>query len=395
MKARTRTLIAAALVLGIASGPVVAHAAPAPAPAGAAAPLVSTPPNAAALERAIAGLGAQNKDATAALVRVGGTSGGWRGSSGVADIVTGRAAVEQGRFRAGSVTKTFTSAVVLQLAAEGRVDLDRPVRWYLPGTVPDAYGTVTVRHLLDYTSGIPAADGPGDSFEAQWEHRFDVTDPHDQLANAFAKKPEFAPGTAQHYLNIGYTVLGVLIETVTGSSYEDAVARRILKPLGLHQTSFPARTQTKIHGPHNRGYQAMARADGSGELRDVTEWNSSDRWAAGDIISTTADLERFTVALFSGRVVPKDRLEEMFTVPAVKDFVSGKDAVLSAGLSRIVLPDGTVAWGKSGGRHGYNTAIGATRDLSRTLVYSVNSTNAKGEDTNPVALGIVMAAFAR
>ncbi|MCX4957780.1 serine hydrolase domain-containing protein [Streptomyces virginiae] len=394
MKARTRTLIAAALVLGIASGPVVAHAAPVPVPAGVTAPLVPAPPNAVVLERAIAGPGAGHRDATAALVRVGGTSGSWRGSSGVADIVTGRAAVEEGRFRAGSVTKAFTAAVVLQLAAEGRVDLDRPVRWYLPGTVPDSYGAVTVRQLLNHTSGIPAADGPGDSFEAQWEHRFDVTDPHDQIADALAKEREFAPGTAQHYLNINYTVLGVLVEKVTGTSYEEAVGRRILRPLGLRQTSFPSRTQTRIHGPHNRGYQAIARADGSRELRDVTEWNSSDRWAAGDIISTTADLERFTKALFSGRVVPAAQLEEMFTVPAVKNIADGKDATMTAGLSRVVLPDGTVAWGKSGGRHGYNTGIGATRDLSRTVVYSVNSTNAKGEDTNPVVQGIVMAAFA-
>jgi D-alanyl-D-alanine carboxypeptidase len=87
-------------------------------------------------------------------------------------------------------------------------------------------------------------------------------------------------------------------------------------------------------------------------------------------------------------------LEEMFTVPEVKDFVSGKDASLTAGLSRMALPDGTVAWGKTGSRHGYNTVMGATRDLSRTLVYSVNSTNAKGQEMNPVALGIIMAAFA-
>ncbi|MEU9083685.1 serine hydrolase domain-containing protein [Streptomyces sp. NPDC048357] len=401
MNARTRTLIAAALVLGIASGPAVAHAAPAAAPAPApvssarVAPQISTPPDAAALEKAIAGLGPEHRDATAALVRVGGRSGAWQGSSGVADVRTGRAALEQGRFRAGSVTKTFTSAVVLQLVAEGRLDLNRPVRQYLPGTVPEGYGKVTVRQLLDHTSGIPAADGPGDGFEEQWEHRFDVTDPHDQLTNAFAKKREFAPGSSQHYLNINYTVLGVLIEKVTGTSYEEAVTRRILKPLGLRQTSFPARTQTKIHGPHNRGYQATVAADGSRELRDVTEWNSSDRWAAGDIISTTADLERFTIALFSGRIVPGAQLEEMFTVPAVKDFVSGKDAAMTAGMSKIVLPDGTVAWGKTGGRHGYNTAIGGTRDLSRTLVYSVNATDAKGQDMNKVAFGIVMAAFAR
>ncbi|MFB6821758.1 serine hydrolase domain-containing protein [Streptomyces virginiae] len=395
MKARTRMLIAAALVLGVASGPVVAHAAPVPVRAGVTAPVVSAPPNAAALERAIAGLGAEHRDATAALVRIGGTSGSWRGGSGVADVVTGRAAVEEGRFRAGSVTKTFTAAVVLQLAAEGRVDLDRPVRRYLPGTVPDSYGAVTVRQLLDHTSGIPAADGPGDSFEAQWEHRFDVTDPHDQIADALAKPREFAPGTAQHYLNINYTVLGVLVEKVTGTSYEEAVGRRILRPLGLRQTSFPSRTQTRIHGPHNRGYQAIARADGSRELRDVTEWNSSDRWAAGDIVSTTADLERFTTALFGGRVVPAAQLEEMFTVPAVKTFGKEEAATMTAGLSRIALPDGTVLWGKSGGRHGYNTGMGATRDLSRTVVYSVNSTNAKGEETNPVVMGIVMAAFAR
>ncbi|WP_405488336.1 serine hydrolase domain-containing protein [Streptomyces sp. NBC_00096] len=406
MNATTRTLIATALLLGVAAEPAVAQTAPARAqaqvvpvtasvPAREPGPLVSTPPNAAALRKAIAGLGARHGEATAALVRVGGTSGSWQGSSGVADIRSGRDAIEDARFRAGSVTKTFTAAVVLQLAAEGRVDLDRPVRRYLPGPVPEAYGAVTVRQLLDHTSGIPAADGPGDSFEAQWEHRFDVTDPHDQIAEAVAKSPEFAPGTAQHYLNINYTVLGVLIEKVTGTTYEKAVAARVLKPLGLRDTSFPGRFQTRIPGPHNHGYQAVARADGSTGLRDVTEWNSSDRWAAGDIISTTADLERFTVALFSGRLVPKAQLEEMFTVPSVKDFATGKDATLTAGMSRIVLPDGTVAWGKTGGRYGYNTAIGGTRDLSRTLVYSVNSTDAKGQDMNPVALGIVMAAFAK
>nr|WSX49527.1 beta-lactamase family protein [Streptomyces sp. NBC_00974] len=405
MNATTRTLIAAALVMGIASGPatLAAHAAPTvPSaaagpvrPASPLGPVVSTPPNAAALERAIAGLGAGHEEATAALVRVGGTSGSWRGASGVADIRSGRDAIEDGRFRAGSVTKTFTAAVVLQLVAEGKVDLDRPVRQYLPGTVPPAYGAVMVRQLLDHTSGIPAADGPGDSFEAQWDHRFDVTDPRDQIAEAVAKSPEFAPGAAQHYLNINYTVLGVLIEKVTGTTYEKAVGARVLKPLGLRDTSFPGRFQTRVPGPHNHGYQAVTGADGTTELRDVTEWNSSDRWAAGDIISTTADLERFTVALFSGRIVPKAQLEEMFTVPGVKDFTTGKDATLTAGMSRLVLPDGTVAWGKTGGRYGYTSAIGGTRDLSRTLVYSVNSTDAKGQDMNPVALGIVMAAFAK
>ncbi|MBW5482814.1 serine hydrolase domain-containing protein [Streptomyces bambusae] len=399
MNARTRTLLATALVLGVAAGPEVAHAAPAPAPAAVAAagsavrsaegPIVASPPDAAALQQALSGVGAQHEDATAALVRVGGTSGSWRGSAGVADIRTGREAIEQGRFRAGSVTKTFTAAVVLQLAAEGKVDLNRPVQQYLPGLLPDTFRPVAVRHLLNYTSGIKSPDGP-DTFEEEYAQRFDVLDPREMIANAVAKGPESEPGEKQHYQNINYTILGVLIEELTGQSYEKAVGDRVLKPLGLHHTSFPGRHRTGIPGPHNRGYQAVG--DG---LVDVTEWNSSSRWAAGDIISTTADLERFTVALFSGCVVPKPQLEEMFTVPDVKDFTTGKPAQLTAGMSRIVLPDGTEAWGKSGGRYGYNTGMGATRDLSRTLVYSVNSTDAKGPGMNPVALRIVQAAFKR
>ncbi|MFD6873119.1 MULTISPECIES: serine hydrolase domain-containing protein [unclassified Streptomyces] len=400
MNATTRTLIAAALVMGIASGPAVAaHAATTPAPsvvsAAADRPVFSTPPDAAALERAIAGLGAQHEHATAALVRVGGTSGEWRGASGVADVRTGRPAITDGRFRAGSVTKTFTSAVVLQLAAEGRLRLDGTVQEYLPGLLPGSFKPVTVRQLLNYTSGIRPADHPGDTFEAAYAHRFDVEDPRAMIANAVAKGPEFDPGTKQHYLNIDYTVLGVLIEKVTGTSYEKAVTARILKPLGLRDTSLPSRTQTRIPGAHNRGYQAVPLPDGGRKLVDVSVWGSSWEWAAGDLISTTADLERFTKALFGGRLVPKAQLEEMFTVPAVTDFETGRPAELTAGMKRFVLPGGKEAWGKTGGRHGYNTVIGGTRDLSRTLVYSVNSTDAKGRNMNKVAEAIVYAAFAK
>ncbi|MFF4368792.1 serine hydrolase domain-containing protein [Streptomyces sp. NPDC001594] len=399
MKARTRTLVAAALVLGIAAGPVAAaQAAPAPAPAAAPAPVPSpvftAPPDAAALRKAIAGVGPQSKDATAALVRVGGTSGSWRGSAGVADIGSGRAAVEDARFRAGSVTKTFTAAVVLQLAAEGKVDLDRPVQDYLPGLLP-GFEPVKVRQLLNHTSGLRSADGPGDAFEDEYAHRFDLVDPHALIANAVAKGPEFRPGEKQRYSNIHYTVLGVLIEKLTGTTYEKAVGERIIKPLGLRHTSFPSRTQNRIPGPYNRGYQAVPEADGSRRLVDVSDWNSSSNWAAGDLISTTADLERFTVALFGGRVVPKAQLEEMFTVPDVPDAETGGHAVQTAGMKEFVLPDGTKLYGKTGSRYGYSTVIGGTRDLSRTLVYSVNSTDAKGRDMNAVAYGIIGAAFAK
>ncbi|MFJ1668223.1 serine hydrolase domain-containing protein [Streptomyces bottropensis] len=392
MKRATRSLLAAVFVLGVVTGPA-ALPATASSSGGAGAvtvPSRTDPVTAAALEAAVAGLPAA--DATAALVRVGGTDGVWRGSSGVHDLTTGRAADPHARFRVGSVTKVFTAAVVLQLAAEGKVDLDRSVRAYLPELIPASYGGVTVRQLLDHTHGIPAADFPGTTVEEWYANRFRVHDPEAMVRSATAKEREFAPGERQHYLNIGYTIAGLLVERVTGDSYERQVTRRVLRPLGLRDTYLPG-ADPRIVGPHNHGYQRMTLDDGTTGLRDVSVWGVTDTWAAGDIVSTTADLERFTQALFGGRIVPRGPLlEEMFTVPKVTAFPGGKPAEYAVGLARKVL-GGREVWGKTGGRWGYNAAIASTRDGSRTLVHSVNSTDAKGRDVSRVALAVMVAAY--
>ncbi|MFG2808945.1 serine hydrolase domain-containing protein [Streptomyces massasporeus] len=391
MKTRTGLLTAALLVAGIAAGPsVLPAAASAPAAPPAARSATGQSPNA-ALEAAIAGL--PGTDATAALVRVGGKEGTWHGSSGVHDLRTGRPADPAARFRAGSVTKVFTAAVVLQLAEEGRLDLDRSARSYLPDLIPASYKGVTVRQLLDHTHGIPAPDFPGTTVEEAYADRFRVYDPRDMVRSATSKRPEFAPGERQHYLNVGYTVAGLLIERVTHDSYERQVTRRVLGPLGLRDTCFPG-TNPRINGPHNHGYQTMRLDDGTTGLRDVTVWGATDAWAAGNIISTTADLETFTRALFRGRIVRGPLLEEMFTLPEVTDFRTGEPAAYSVGLSMKVL-GGREVWGKTGGRWGYNAAIASTRDGSRTLVYSVNSTDAKGQDMNRTAEKIMVAAYGR
>ncbi|MFF6781165.1 serine hydrolase [Streptomyces sp. NPDC012510] len=390
MKGTTRTLLAAALVLGVAAGPAVLPASAAGGTASLRSQSQPDPDPAAALRAAIAGL--PSADATAALVRVGGSEGVWRGSSGVHDLTTGRAADPNGRFRAGSVTKVFTAAVVLRLAAEGKVDLDRSARSYLPELVPASYGGVTVRQLLNHTHGIPAPDFPWTTVEGAYANRFRIHDPEEMVRSATAKEREFAPGEQQHYLNIGYTIAGLIVERVTGDSYEDQVARHVLRPLGLRDTYFPG-TDPRIVGPHNHGYQRMTLDDGTTGLRDVTVWGVTDGWAAGDIVSTTADLERFTKALFRGRVVPRGPvLEEMFTVPEVTDHKTGRPAEYAVGLARTVL-GGREVWGKTGGRWGYNSAIASTRDGSRTLVYSVNSTDAKGSTANEVAMNLVVAAY--
>ncbi|MEU4486101.1 serine hydrolase domain-containing protein [Streptomyces purpurascens] len=383
---RTR-LLAAVLVAGV----VVAGPSVVPAAASGPAAVVSAQSPDTALETAIAGL--PTADATAALVRVGGVEGVWRGSSGVHDLETNRPADPAARFRAGSVTKVFTAAVALQLASEGRLDLDRSARSYLPELIPASYAGVTVRQLLNHTHGIPAPDFPGTTVEEAYANRFQIHDPRDMVRSATSKAPEFAPGERQHYLNIGYTIAGLIIERVTDDSYERQVARRVLKPLGLCDTYFPG-ANPRIVGPHNHGYQRMRLDDGTVGLRDVSVWGSTDGWAAGDIVSTTADLERFTQALFQGRVVRGPLLDEMFTLPKVTDSKTGKPAAYSVGLSMKVL-GGREVWGKTGGRWGYNAAIAGTRGGSRTLVYSVNSTDAKGQDMNKVAETIMVATYGR
>ncbi|MGP3939113.1 serine hydrolase domain-containing protein [Streptomyces sp. 6N106] len=384
MQSTRRTLLAAALVLGVAAGP----AAP-PALAATSSAADRTRSGIPALEAAIAGL--PTRDATAALVRVGGSEGVWRGSSGVHDLRTNRPADPAGRFRAGSVTKVFTAAVALQLATEGTLDLDRSARSYLPELIPASYGKVTVRQLLNHTHGIPAPDFPGDTVEEWYADRFRIHDPEDMVRSATSKNREFRPGEKQHYLNIGYTIAALIVERVSGDAYEHQVARRVLKPLGLRDTYLPG-ADPRILGPHNHGYQTMRLDDGTTGLRDVSVWGATDGWAAGDIISTTADLERFTKALFRGHVVRGPLLREMFTLPKVADWGTGDPAAYAVGLSMKKL-GGREVWGKTGGRWGYNTGIASTRDGSRTLVYSVNSTDAKGQGMNEVARNIMVAAY--
>ncbi|MFF0512375.1 serine hydrolase domain-containing protein [Streptomyces sp. NPDC004250] len=388
MRARTSTVLAASLALALAAGPLAAPAFAAPPASNASA--TSAPGHGtdvldeAALRAAVHAV--PNQYATAALVRVGATGETWRGSGGVRDLAGERPALVNARFRAGSVTKVVTAATVLRLAAEGRVDLDAPVQRYLPGLFTPQFRPIGVRQLLNHTSGIQAGDGLGDDFAEAYAHRFDTLTPQRVAQSAIAKGPEFDPGTRQHYLNINYTVLGLLIEKVTGRTYAAEATRLVLRPAGMRDTYFPG-TDPRIRGPHNRGYQKVEGPDGTTKLVDVTEWNQADRWAAGDMISTTADLERLLTELFSERIVPQPQLEEMFTTPA-----GLPEATRSAGLEYKKVGD-QILWGKSGSRYGYSALIGGTRDLSRTLVHSVNSTDAKSAERNPVIDGITAAAL--
>ncbi len=309
MRRAPRALVAATAALAVLAAPVAAAAAPRDADRG-------------GLQRRLDAV--VTAGAIGALAEVRDERGGWRGTSGVAVRGTSRAVPVNGRFRAGSVSKTFVATVVLQLAAEGRLRLDDPVETWLPGAVPDGR-RITVRHLLDHTSGLydllrtlPLPPRP--EFLA---NRWRTWTAAELVARAVANPPTFVPpGTAFAYSNTNYSLLGQIVEEVTGRPYGREVERRIIVPLRLRGTSMPG-TSPRIPGPHPHGYVPIEPTGEPRRLVDHTTMNPSVLGAGGELISTTADLNRFVRALLDGHLLPGHLLEQMRTPGAGRRYGLG------------------------------------------------------------------------
>jgi D-alanyl-D-alanine carboxypeptidase len=251
--------------------------------------------------------------AVGALAEVRDGHGVWRGTSGVAQLGTTRPVPVDGRFRAGSITKSFVATVVLQLAGEGRLRLDDTVEAWMPGVVPGGAG-VTVRELLDQTSGLydVVRTLPKPPTQEFLDNRWRTWTTAELVRRALANPPTFQPpGSAWAYSSTNYLLLAQVVERATGRSYADEIERRIIRPLRLRDTTLPG-TSPRIRGPHPHGYVPTLQ-DGRLRLLDYTEMNPSVFGAAGEMISTTADLDRFFAALLGGRLLPRHLLEDMKT----------------------------------------------------------------------------------
>ncbi|MFD6171185.1 serine hydrolase domain-containing protein [Streptomyces coeruleorubidus] len=324
----------------------------------------------------------EHPPSTAAQLRVGGTAGHWCGTSGVADINTRRPVTVRDKVRIGSITKVFVATVVLQLVAEGRVDLDAPVRRVLPGLLPARFAAVTVAHLLNHTSGLPDHVGipEPDTAEEVFRHRFDHWTPQEWVATATHGPLKFAPGTRQEYRGINYVLAALIIDKVTGRPYGEAVTARILRPLGLARTVVPG-DDPRIHGRHVHGYLRMA----DGTLRDITTYDESSSRGEGDMISTTSDVDRMLAALFSGELLPPELLRLMFTLPPNDvRMLDGSPARYSTGLQQATV-NGVTLWGKTGETYGYKNAAFSTRDQRRRFVLAYHPTTARnGEESRMI-----------
>ncbi len=316
------------------------------------------------------------------LARAEDGAGVWNGTAGVADRESGRPRQPGDRFRIGSITKTFVATVVLQLEAEGRLDLDDPVARHLPGVLRghghDGRRT-TVRQLLNHTSGVYdfTADprfrhryvGPG-----FLSHRFDSHTARELVRTAMRHPPSFAPGTGWAYSNTNYVLAGMVVEAVTGHGYAREIEERLLRPLGLRRTSLPG-TSAEIPGRHGRAYSTLYRGipDPGGhrpKVHDVTALDPSLAGASGEMVSTAGDLIAFYRALLGGRLLPERQFAEMTTtVPTGEP--SGDRYGL--GLRALGLSCGITVWGHGGGIHGSGSTAAITRNGAHAAVFNVNA----------------------
>ena len=225
----------------------------------------------------------------------------FRKAYGLANREWNIAATPDTVFRIGSTTKTFTATAILQLAEKGALKLDDPISQYVPAT-PAAWSAITLRNLLNHTSGIP--DFVQANGFVKGPARID--DYPAELVDLVRDKPlEFTPGSKFHYSNTGYILLGMVIEQVSGQSYADYISATLLKPLNLRHTAYDR--QDELIPDRAQGYW---RVDGA--WKNARVMTPASIYASGALRSTADDLLAWDQALHTGKVLSPASLKAMF-----------------------------------------------------------------------------------
>jgi D-alanyl-D-alanine carboxypeptidase len=298
------------------------------------------------------------------------TLGTWTGVTGLARVTPAAPMRPADRFRAGSIIKPFVSVVVLQLAERGRLSLDARLPRVLPASVVARFPTapdISVRMLLGHRSGIPEWDTSLMDIVIA-HHPAKVWTIDEKLDLAAAQPPVFAPGTSYKYCNTEYTLLGLIIERLTGRSWRQEVSRRVIGPLGLTGTYLPASGHRSIVSAHAHGYGEL-----DGRRIDVTGVDPSMAGAAGGsaLVTTVHDLARFLNSLLKGRLFRhRETLRQMLAFAPAPD--QGGQVGYGLGIEQRVLPGGVEAIGHLGGTAGYTAYLARLRPQGTTIALALN-----------------------
>ncbi|MFP4497126.1 MAG: serine hydrolase domain-containing protein [Vulcanimicrobiota bacterium] len=299
----------------------------------------------------------ENVPGLVVTVRVPG-EGYWTEAFGKSNLETGETLELNDKFRMGSITKTYTVTVLLQLVDEGKIQLDDPLSLYMPD-FPNSEA-VTIRNLASNSSGI--FDYTHDeTFIEILENDIQTYFSPSQLVE-FAKNhpPLFPPGTKYSYSNTNFVIIGMIIEQITGNSLNEEFENRIFKPLGLKNTSYP--DGNSIPAPYTHGYMATNDED---ELYDVTEINPSIAGSAGAMISDLEDVCTWCEALVSGALLTPQTQQERLKLNGFSD----ENKNLKYCLGIYYMGD---FLGHDGSIFGYNTAMFYLPSRNATIVILSN-----------------------
>lgn len=250
------------------------------------------------------------------------------------------------KFRLGSITKQFTAVAIMILNERGLVDLDAPVKTWLPDA-PAAWDQVTVRRLLAHTAGVPNFT----SFE-DFQATKALPATIDGLIARFRDRPlDFQPGQGRKYSNSGYVLLTAIIEKASGQSYADFIAQNLLAPLGMNDSGYD--TNAAILPRRASGYTPGPRG-----VVNAAHWDMSIPQGAGGLYSTTHDLLKWQQGLYGGRLLRPASLK-LLTTPVRDRYAFGVFVVEAGG-------DTTIA--HSGGLDGFNTYMAYDPDRRLTVI---------------------------
>lgn len=262
--------------------------------------------------------------------------------------------------RIASLSKAFVATAVLQLVADGKLNLSDSVDKWLPGVVPNG-SAITVEELLNHSSGIyNYTESPDWNWNAQ--NMQQARTPAQLVAIATAQPPYFAPGAGYHYSNTNYVLAAMVIEKITGSYYGNYIVSHIISPLGLSHTSVPS--DTSIPSPAMQGLWN----DGSAVV-DTTGQNASAWYGPGAMVSDVADVNTFYQALLGGKLLPAAELSDM-----ENDLVAvGDGSSYGLGIAKVTLSCGVTVYDHSGYVPGYSTITMHSADGSRNLTFAYNA----------------------
>jgi len=326
--------------------------------------------------------------ATAAYVLQDGTVG--VAATGVADIEAGTPMTVQSRMLSASIGKTFVGATTVALAREGVLDLDIPVSRWLGDrqwfTRLPNHNTITLRHLLTHSSGLPDhvhLDSFANEVSRKWRKNDNPFPPESLVWFILDRPPLFEAGKGWTYTDTGYILIGLVIEKATGRSYYNEIKERFLTPLGLTLTA-PAdrRFLPGLAAGYMTANNAFRLPRKTTAADGAMVWHPGLEWTGGGLVSNSRDLALWGTALFGGNAMPGSYLNELLNSVPISP--NTPDIRYGAGVGVYRTGPFGPVYGHSGWIPGYSSSLRYYPDHGIAIAFQINTDIGIVDNTTPV-----------